>query len=72
MPDETFQAAEEVARKLGLSRSELYVRPVKHYLQTLDDEAFTEPLNHVYDGMDSELNPALNAAARRTLERNEW
>jgi metal-responsive CopG/Arc/MetJ family transcriptional regulator len=35
IPDDVFQSAEQLARRLGMSRSELYVQALKSYLQRL-------------------------------------
>jgi predicted DNA-binding protein len=72
VPDETFNHAENLAKRLKMSRSELYVKALEHYLKLHDDEALTENFNKVYENMDSRIDPALRSAARKTFERNEW
>lgn len=44
IPDEVFAEAERVARRLGMSRSELFTKAVQAYLQTRRDLASTQPL----------------------------
>jgi metal-responsive CopG/Arc/MetJ family transcriptional regulator len=72
VPDETFNHAENLAKRLKMSRSELYVKALEHYLKLHDDEALTENFNKVYESIDSRIDPALRSAARKTFERNEW
>jgi hypothetical protein len=72
VPDKTFESAESLAKRLKMSRSELYVRALEHYLKLHDDEALTENFNKVYENMDSRIDPAVRSAARKTFERNEW
>jgi metal-responsive CopG/Arc/MetJ family transcriptional regulator len=72
VPDETFNHAENLAKRLKVSRSELYVKALEHYLKLHDDEALTENFNKVYENIDSRIDPALRSAVRKTFERNEW
>ena len=72
VPNELFEAADELAAKLGMSRSELYAVAVAEYLAKHRDSDITDQLNALYAEVDSSLDPALRAAAARTLRRNEW
>jgi metal-responsive CopG/Arc/MetJ family transcriptional regulator len=72
VPDETFNHAENLAKRLKVSRSELYVKALEHYLKLHYDEALTENFNNVYENIDSHIDPALRSAARKVFERNEW
>lgn len=61
IPDALFEAAEVLAAKLGISRSELYRRAVGDYLRRSSREAVTEALNGVYgaDEAAGALDPAV-------------
>ena len=48
IPDPIFDAAENLAERLGMSRSHLYTTAVKLYVDAYDDEAVTQALNGVY------------------------
>lgn len=72
IPDRTFQDAEETAARLGISRSELYARAVRAYVDAEQDEHVTEALNAVYADQPSDLDPALSAAQSATLPSDEW
>ncbi|MGL4609403.1 MAG: hypothetical protein ACRCYY_06910 [Trueperaceae bacterium] len=72
VPDETFNHAKNLAKRLKVSRSELYVKALEHYLKLHDDEELTENFNKVYENVDSSLEPALRSATCKTFERNEW
>lgn len=48
LPDATFRRADVAARRLGLSRSELYVRALEAYLGPPTDEEITAALDAVY------------------------
>jgi antitoxin MazE6 len=72
IPDQTFQDAEETAARLGISRSELYARAVRAYVDAEQDEHVTEALNAVYADQPSEVDAALSAAQSATLPSDEW
>jgi len=48
LPDALFEAAEALARRLDISRSELYRRAVEAYLRRASRRAVTEALDAVY------------------------
>lgn len=62
-----------MARRLGLSRSELYARALRDYLAEHGTEGITERLNEVYgeDREESGLDPVLAELQRCSLERGE-
>jgi len=61
LPEPLFQAAERLAKRMGLSRSLLFQRALQTYLREHQDSGVTETLNSVYDleteaaGLDSLL-----------------
>ena len=74
IPDEIFHEAEQVAKRRGLSRSELYTNAVKQYVQ---DERFLgvrERLDAVYGNNSklSELDEAVRQAQERILTDETW
>ena len=72
MPNPLFEAAERVAQRLGLSRSQLYARALARYLEEIRREGVTERLNRIYDVEPSEPDPVLAALQARTLPRESW
>jgi metal-responsive CopG/Arc/MetJ family transcriptional regulator len=72
IPDPVFAAAEEVAKKLGVSRSELYSRAIESFVRAWRDEDVTEALNRVYATEPSELDPALARAQSAAIGREKW
>ena len=73
IPDELFAAADRLARRLGLSRSELYQQAIARYLQNQSEAAITEDLNHIY-GVDDEqgLDPVLDSLQGASIAREGW
>lgn len=72
LPDDLFQAAEALARKLGLSRSRLVQEALSEYVAKHKHARVTERLNEVYAVEDSSLDAFGREAARQTLKRTEW
>ena len=70
LPDGVFDAAERAARRLGISRSELYARAVAAYVEALRRQDVTERLNAVYADEPSGVDPVLAAMQARSLRRN--
>jgi metal-responsive CopG/Arc/MetJ family transcriptional regulator len=72
IPDELFRQADELARRLGKSRSEVYREALADYLATHDPDAVRAALDAVADelaGDDFRFGAEL---ARRALARSQW
>jgi metal-responsive CopG/Arc/MetJ family transcriptional regulator len=74
IPDSIFQAAEQLAKRKGLSRSELYAQAVSAYVRAHRHDDVTELLNQVYgpEGEESHVEPAILALQRRSLSKDAW
>lgn len=72
IPDEVFQAAEELAERLGMSRSELYATAVAEYVAALRSRGVTARLNEVYADETSGLDPALQRAQAGAVGSEDW
>ncbi|WP_089719331.1 hypothetical protein [Candidatus Entotheonella palauensis] len=72
IPDIIYEHAEQLAQRLGKSRSQLYSEAVAEYIARHDPEAMTEDMNRVCDVVDTHPDPAWSATAHRVLERSEW
>jgi metal-responsive CopG/Arc/MetJ family transcriptional regulator len=59
LPDSVFKEAEMLAASLGISRSELYTKALKTYLQKYNRTQTLNKLNKVYSQESSELDPIL-------------
>jgi metal-responsive CopG/Arc/MetJ family transcriptional regulator len=67
IPDELFAEADRVAKRLRVSRSELYAKAVDAYVRKLRDAEVTERLNLVYAGRDSRIDPVLAKLQERAI-----
>jgi hypothetical protein len=72
IPDRIFGAADQMARRLGLSRSQFYVTAIKVYVEKHRNEKVTEKLNEVYGKADPGLDPAFQSMQAKTLGHAGW
>lgn len=72
LPDDVFRAAEREAKRLGISRSELYVRALRRML----DERRADEIKQSYDDAFAEPGEQERAllvrTGRRRLLETEW
>ncbi|HEX9549103.1 MAG TPA: hypothetical protein VF942_17315 [Acidimicrobiales bacterium] len=71
IPDSLFDAADRLAHRLGLSRSQLYVRAIERFLAEESDDDVTAQLNELYAREDSRLDDGVAAAQGRAVA-DEW
>jgi metal-responsive CopG/Arc/MetJ family transcriptional regulator len=72
LPDDLFVTADAFAERSQLSRSELYARALREYLERHDQDRVTAQLDALCAEVDTRLAPEFARAARRVLERDEW
>ena len=73
IPDDIFEEAENLARRLNTSRSELYSRALTEFAGHHAPERLTERMNQVVADIGVEAPDAFNKeAARRAFKRTEW
>lgn len=76
IPDDIFAKGEKAAKRLKMSRSELYAKAVEAYVDAHTPDAVTESWN----AMLAEITPeeieedlkVVRAGARQTMKRNPW
>jgi metal-responsive CopG/Arc/MetJ family transcriptional regulator len=72
VPDRVFRAAEQQARRMRKSRSQLYAEALTEYLARHAPDEVTEAMNNVVDRLEQPTDAFVSTAARRVLERSEW
>ena len=72
LPDPLFSAAEELAERLHVSRSQLYANALSEYLKDRHDPAVTAQLNAIYANVASSIDPAFAAAQAEVLSHEAW
>jgi metal-responsive CopG/Arc/MetJ family transcriptional regulator len=71
IPDPIFEAADRLARRRRISRSELYALALARLLEHDESSSITERLDDVYRTRPSELDPAL-AALQAFAVDEDW
>ncbi|NJM68764.1 MAG: ChpI protein [Scytonema sp. RU_4_4] len=72
IPTPLFEAAEQFAKRMGLSRSELYAVALQEYLHAHQSDQITEQLDAVYADEDSSLDPFFVQLQAHTLSKETW
>ena len=74
IPDAIFEEAERIAKRRGLSRSELYANAVAEYVSSARFRGVRERLDAVYgrDDQASKLDPVLTRLQLISLDRDDW
>ena len=73
IPDRVFRSAEQLAVRLGVSRSALYSKALAVLVDKHRDDVITSRLNAIYgpDREDSSLETGLALLQQRTLARGK-
>ncbi len=73
IPDRVFHSAEQLATRMGVSRSELYSKALAALIAKHKDDEITARLDEIYgpDLEDSSLDAGLSLLQHRTLSRNK-
>jgi len=72
IPDDLFDSAETLSKKLRVSRSRLYSTALAEFLAKHRGRKTTERLNAVYASEDSRLDPRLRRLQARSLRESSW
>ena len=72
IPNPVFRAAENLARKMGVSLSELYTAALNAYVAEHQKENITETLDRVYADEPSTLEPELVKMQVLSLDSEQW
>lgn len=72
IPDPVFQAAESLAKQLGISRSELYSKAVEAFVNLHKNKGITEILNKVYSEANNSLEDDYCRLQIHSLNEDDW
>ncbi len=73
IPDELFEAADNMARHMGMSRGELYRTALAAFLAAHAESLVTEQLNSVHGATpDAGVDPVLARLQGVSLVREDW
>ncbi len=72
IPDEVFVAAEGLAERLGISRSQLYSSAIAQYVAAYRSKGVTARLDAVYETDVDELDPAILDLQNSSIPAEDW
>jgi len=72
VPDDLFRLAEATARRLRVSRSQLYATAISEFLNRQQGNAVTERLNEVYSRRPAKVDAALHRAQLKPPDKDSW
>jgi metal-responsive CopG/Arc/MetJ family transcriptional regulator len=72
IPDKVFRSADALAKRLGISRSELYSTAISEFLSKYQGRNLTSRLDEVYAEEDSSLPSNLARLQSKSLAKEEW
>lgn len=72
VPDDVFEEAERLARRLKRSRSEVYSRALAEYVARHAPDRVTEAMDRALDEIGEAADQFVRTASRRLLKRADW
>lgn len=72
LPDVVFKEAEQFARSLNKSRSQLYVEAIEEYLARHASDNITVTMNNVCDLLSEQDTKIVTKTAQKILSREPW
>ena len=72
IPDDIFITADRLAKRLSMSRSELYTSAVQQYITECRHAGVKEKLDQVYASEKASVNTVLLNAQAASIPREEW
>jgi len=72
IPEDLFESAESLGKRLRVSRSRLYATALAEFLAKHQGRKLTDRLNQVYGAEDSRLDDRLARMQRRSVGTDPW
>ena len=72
LPDSLFHAADDLAKRTGMSRSELFRKAVTAYIEAHKHDHVREALDAVYTEQPSQLDDTLMRMQIMSLPKEDW
>ena len=72
IPEDLFESAESLGKRLRVSRSRLYATALSEFLAKHQGRKVTDRLNQVYGTEESHLDERLARMQRRSLSADSW
>jgi predicted transcriptional regulator len=72
VPDDVFEQAEQLARRMKRSRSAVYSRALAEYLARHTPDRVTEAMDRALAEIGESTDHLVRVASRRVLKRSDW
>lgn len=72
VPNDVFELSEKLAKKLKVSRSQIFAMGVKKLGEEYDEEDIIASINKVCEEVDTSVDPVLFKMAMLSLPKDEW
>lgn len=72
IPDKIFRSADSLAKRLGMSRSQLYATALADFLSRRQSEQVKERLDAIYGEEDSSVDANLIKLQLKSLPHEKW
>jgi hypothetical protein len=72
LPEDLFRRAEAAARKLKMSRSQLYATAIREFIERRQAAKITQHLNEVYSTEPARIDPAVASGQSKSIEKESW
>ena len=72
IPDKIFRSADLLAKRLGMSRSQLYATALADFLSGRQSQQVKERLDAIYGEEESALDPSAIKLQAKSLPPEEW
>lgn len=72
IPDDVFEEAEQLSRRMKRSRSEVYSRALAEYVARHAPDRVTEAMNRTLDEIAEPADEFVRVASGRVLKRSHW
>lgn len=72
IPSEIWEAAQQLAGKLGLSANELFATALSDFIRRYDEVDITAELDKIYSDTDSAIDLVLGAMQFTSLPQEKW
>jgi hypothetical protein len=72
VPNDVFELSEKLAKKLKVSRSQIFAMGVKKLAEEYNEEDLIANINKVCEKVDTSVDPVLFKLAMMSLPKEEW
>ena len=72
LPEDLFRQAEAAARKLRVSRSQLYAAAIREFLDRREPSKVTAHLDEIYSKQPAKIDPVMYLAQLESLKNGTW